>query len=104
MGHAWFSSVIQTEVPKQTAWVETNQGTCLSTAGFRPFRKATPPSQFRTRTGTLAAAVARLTAVFALAAPGFHFPLSRLSTALIMAPHSVRAAVKSFAVRFVPLR
>ena len=66
MGHAWFSSVIQTEVPKQTAWVETNSGTCLSTTGFRPFRKATPPSQFRTRIGTLAAAVARLTAVFLL--------------------------------------
>ena len=64
MGHAWFSSVAQTEVPKQTAWVGTIKGSCLSTAGFHPFRKATPPSQLSTRTGTLAAAVARLTAVF----------------------------------------
>ena len=33
-----------------------------------------------------------------------YFPLRRFSTALIIAPHSERAAVKSFAVRFVPLR
>ncbi len=123
MGHAWFSSVIQTEVPKQTAWVETNQGTCLSTTGLRPFRKATPPSQFSTRNWHIGRGCRKTDRGFCfgsraspergrsnsrvLAKRGYvptYFPLSRFSTALIMAPHSVRAAVKSFAVRFVPLR
>lgn len=103
MGHAWFSSVIQTEVPKQTAWVETTKGTCLSTTGFRPFRKATPPSQFSHENRHIGRGCRKTDRGFCFGGRTY-FPLSRFSTALIMAPHSVRAAVKSFAVRFVPLR